>query len=164
MVIKHSSQKGDAAPAAQPAVKPIIPVRVIRRPVTMKAKIIAIAVFVLVVLCIGGIVISHKMQLPSAHIQANKYQAVYLVDGSVYFGKLTILSDGSERLTDVYYPQKQTQPNDAAKQEQSSLVKFGSELLGSEDQIIFSKAQVAYWVNLKSDSKVTKAIEAHRDK
>jgi hypothetical protein len=153
--------------------KTIIPVRIIRRPISKRTKIIWLAALSIVIILAVLVMFYRSTQLPSAFIDGDKYQAVYLTDGSVYFGKLHLLSDGSSRLTDVYYPQK-AQASDSSKAsdqsttdsktptQSSSLIKFGSELLGGEDQIIFNKTQVAYWVNLKSDSKVTKAIQSYK--
>lgn len=138
----------------------IVPVRLVRKPLTKKQWIIGIVVALLLAVAIGiGIKWVSTAGSPSAYIDTGKYQAVYLTDGSVYFGKLQLLNEGSARLTDVYYPPK-TSAQETAKnpEESSTLVKFGTELLGGEDQIVFNKTQIAYWLNLKSDSKVTKAI------
>lgn len=160
----HSARKDDTTKAPATG-RPVVPVRIIRRPISKKTKAIGGSVIGALIVVIIAALAYCGFQSPAAYIQSDKYQAVYLVDGSVYFGKLQLLNDGSSRLVDVYYPKKDAQSTDGTKQDQSSsLIKFGSELLGGEDQIIFNKIQVAYWINLKADSKVTKAIQSYKDK
>lgn len=126
---------------------------------------------VVVVMCV------YRANLPSAFIRKDTYQAVFLTNNQVYFGKLQQLGDQSTRLTEIYYPKAQQsaagakEGTDSSAQDKavtntdgSQLMKFGSELLGAEDQMIFQNSQVSYWVNLKSDSKVVQAIEAYTKK
>jgi hypothetical protein len=113
--------------------------------------------------------------MQSAYIEHDKYQAVFLTNNQVYFGKVQLLADRSVRMTDVYYLQSQTaaqaENEKMADPSQSGgtkatpqLIKLGSELHGPEDAIMFSKEQVLFWENLKSDSKVAKAIDVYKKK
>lgn len=107
-------------------------------------------------------------------IQRDKYQAVFLTNGQVYFGKLTSASGVSMQLTDVYYLQVQQDVQgetsteqaqagaEAAKDEsQVSLAKLGNELHGPEDAMQINRDQVLFWENLTDNSKVVTAIKQH---
>ena len=138
-------------------------------PRTKKQKIIALIIMAVIVILVAAGLWWKWSRTSGYFIEGDKYQAVYLTDDKVYFGKLDILNDGSYKLTNVYYPQAAPAASDkdggqSQSTASSQLVKFGSELLGGEDQIIFSKQRVSYWVNLKSDSKVVKAIDAYIQK
>jgi uncharacterized protein HemX len=103
-------------------------------------------------------------------INTSEYQAVFLTNGQVYFGKLADLNNKYVTLTSIYY--LQVQQSDGSLQNASgnttssqvSLAKLGSELHGPQDKMSISSDQMLFWENLKSDSKVVKAIEAYQNK
>jgi len=103
----------------------------------------------------------------TANMQVNskQYQAVFLANGQVYFGKLKHVNGNYVQLSDIYYLQVQqsVQPDaaktDQNKQPQVSLAKLGNELHGPEDSMYISRDQVLFWENLKEDGKVTQAIK-----
>lgn len=103
-------------------------------------------------------------------IDASKYQAVYLMNGQLYFGKLQVLSDTKLKLTNVYYLQTQnnesTDKTDAESAETTSnnvqLIKLSNAIYGPNDEMIISKDQVLYYQNLKSDSKASQLIESDK--
>ncbi|MBI3889265.1 hypothetical protein HY312_01650 [Candidatus Saccharibacteria bacterium] len=138
---------------------------------TRKRKIF-IAIILIVLVIAGGVLTWYNsMQTSGYYIQSNKYQVVVLSNNQIYFGKLQRLSDQSYRLTSVYYLQEQStagaSTDPAAKADQAAstatpqLVKLGNELHGPDDAMFFNDTQVLYWENLKSDGKVSKAIEDH---
>lgn len=102
----------------------------------------------------------------NATIKTNEFQALFLTNGQVYFGKLGNLDARYVTLTDIYYLQvQQNQQGTAAdlnSQSQVSLAKLGSELHGPEDKMSVASNQVLFWENLKPDSKVVKAITAYQ--
>lgn len=94
-------------------------------------------------------------------VKRDKYQAVFLANGQVYFGKIKTITRQYVQLTDIYYLQVQQQDqkealNNAAVQPQ--IYKLGSELHGPEDSMQISRDQFLFWENMKDDSKVVKAI------
>ena len=97
-------------------------------------------------------------------IDSNRYQAVFLANGQVYFGKLS--DNGSElvNLRNIWYLQVQegTKSADSLKdnQGQVALAKLGNELHGPDDSMSISKLQILFWENLTDNSKVVKAIQA----
>lgn len=122
---------------------------------------VAVAVVVLVVLGLG--VGMYKMMTANAGVKTSQYQAVFLSNGQVYFGKLSNISDRYVKLNDIYYLQVQqaVQPaeKDSSEQPQVSLAKLGSELHGPEDEMLINRDQVLFWENLKDEGKVVKAIK-----
>jgi len=103
----------------------------------------------------------------SKQINAKEYQAVFLTNGQVYFGKVSNVDAGYVKLTNIYYLQVtsaasgsqtvQPKASDTSNQ-QVSLAKLGGELHGPEDTMFISRQQVLFWENLKVDGKVAKAI------
>lgn len=101
----------------------------------------------------------------SKSINANAYQALFLTNGQVYFGHLSNLNGKYVTITDIYYLQVQQnlqQGSGGNTNSQVSLAKLGSELHGPEDKMHVASEQVLFWENLKSDSKVTQAIDAYK--
>ncbi len=95
----------------------------------------------------------------------SEYQAVFLSNGQVYFGKVS--GEGSPTVTvkDIYYlqVQQQVQPADekdkAAKTPQVQLVKLGNEIHGPMDEMRINRDQLLFVEDLKSDGKVVTAIK-----
>jgi len=104
-----------------------------------------------------------------AGIKSKQYQAVFLTNGQVYFGKVSHVDSSYVKITDIYYLQvQQTVQPDANKNstsnnnQQVSLAKLGGELHGPEDVMYVSRQQVLFWENLKDDGKVAKAIKDYK--
>lgn len=102
-------------------------------------------------------------------IEAEKYQAVFMTNGQVYFGHLGKLESKYSELTDVYYLQVQQDVQPAADktptdQSQVSLTKLGNELHGPTDRMHIASDQILFWENLKDDSTVVKAIKEYKTK
>ena len=101
-------------------------------------------------------------------IKSKQYQALFLTNGQVYFGKVANIDSSYVKLTDIYYLQVQqtVQPKDNAanntNNQQVSLAKLGGELHGPEDVMYVSRQQVLFWENLKNDGKVAKAIADYK--
>ncbi len=100
-----------------------------------------------------------------------KYQAVFLTNGQVYFGKVVTHSLSYVELTDIYYLQvkpvlqqgdNNSNTNSSQQQTELSLVKLGNELHGPQDRMMINKDQVVFLEDLKDDSKVTDAIKRYK--
>lgn len=95
-------------------------------------------------------------------VKSDQYQAVFLADGQIYFGKLTGIGEEYATLEDIYYlqVQQEVQPDTTAEpQTQISLAKLGNELHGPEDQMFINVDQILFWENLKDDGQVSTAID-----
>lgn len=106
-------------------------------------------------------------------VKKDQYQAVFLTNGQVYFGKLQSTSGDYLALKDIYYLQVDSaiQPStkdgevtteSTDKNSNVQLIKLGNELHGPEDEMQVSKEQVLFWENLKEDGKVSKAIASYK--
>jgi hypothetical protein len=124
-----------------------------------------VAVVVVLVLVLGGWFAWSNMNGDS-NVKSGQYQAVFLTNGQVYFGKVSNVNSSYVKLTDIFYLQVQqsVQPSssDKSNQSQVSLAKLGSELHGPEDSMFISRQQVLFWENLKNDGKVVQAINSYK--
>lgn len=98
--------------------------------------------------------------------KANRYQAVFLSNNQVYFGKLSNTRSDYPTLRDIYYLQvtQALQPRDPSTptQPRINLVKLGSELHGPEDEMRINKAHILFIEDLKADSQVVEAIQEYK--
>lgn len=99
------------------------------------------------------------------------YQAVFLSNGQVYFGKLSDVSAAYATMTDIYYLQV-TQPPLQGSQEQGqssteqqpqlSLVKLGQELHGPVDEMKINREHILFYEDLKESGRVMQAIREYQ--
>lgn len=134
----------------------------------------------LVMMSIGAILLFAVLSLvvllmyksnTNSSIDNGRYQAVFLSNGQVYFGKLHTYNGEYMKLSDIYYLQTKTKTetdsnNPQATSSQSDtnvqLIKLGSEIHGPDDEMVVSKDQILFFENLKKDSQVTKSIEKYK--
>lgn len=123
--------------------------------------ILIIGIIVLVVILLRGIgTTTLKTE--------NSYQAVFLDNGQVYFGKLKTFNRDFISLTDVYYLKagriRQGEAGGAFSGENQiiDLVKLGAELHAPEDQIIINKAHILYYEALGENGEVMNLIRRHK--
>lgn len=129
-----------------------------------RKMVVVIAVALLGLLLLGGLFF--RAANPSTMIDSGKYQAIFLTNGQVYFGKLVLLDTGYYKLTDVFYLQTAQQQSDENPQktaEDSSaqnvqLIKLGNEIHGPEDAMMIAKDQVLFFENLTKEGKVAQSI------
>jgi hypothetical protein len=131
------------------------------------ARIIMSAIAVLLLGIGGWGAYTYLKNINSQGVDKNGYQAVFLTNGQVYFGKLQSTKGDYLTLTNIYYLQVQqtVQPADAnaaVNQGETQLVKLGNELHGPQDSMRISDKQVLFWENLKADSKVSQAISNYK--
>ena len=96
------------------------------------------------------------------------YQAVFLSNGQVYFGKLSGMTASYATLTDIYYLQVTTPPTptnasqlnqqQAPQEQKLSLVKLGQELHGPVDEMKINRDQILFYEDMKEEGKVMQAI------
>jgi hypothetical protein len=124
----------------------------------------AIGIIVSLIVIVGAFAVNQKQGAAATDIEEDKYQAVFMTNGQVYFGKLQNPAGTYAKLTDVYYLQVQQAVQPAATDEKSqvSLTKLGSELHGPTDKMHISRDQILFWENLKEDSTVVKAIKEYK--
>ena len=87
-------------------------------------------------------------------IDANAYQAIFLINDQIYFGHLKNINSDYLILFDVYY----VKINDSGA---GQLIKLGiGEPHGPKDEMIINQDQILFWENLKFDSPVVKTIQS----
>jgi hypothetical protein len=131
----------------------VIPVSALRRIFVM---LLVLIVLILVVLAVrtqlfrAGI---STLFAPSAAeaIDRASYQAVFLTNGSTFFGKAQPQGDEWFLLNDVFYLT-------TSEQSGTQLIKRGSEAQGPREPMIISREQVLFIENLRDDSDVVKLI------
>lgn len=122
-------------------------------------------VAVAVVLLLLGAVAWHMMKGNGGAPRDDRYQAVFLDNGQVFFGKLKNTHGDYLTLESAYYTRKQDVPEDATEEQKAavnnnvSLARVGDEVYGPESTLRIKAEQVLFWQDLKSDSKVAKAID-----
>jgi hypothetical protein len=132
----------------------VIPVGALRRVFVMLLVVVGLIVLILVVrtqLFRAGIT---TLFAPSAAevIDRDLYQAVFLTNGSTYFGKLQQQGDDWFVLNDVFYLS-------VSEGSSPQLIKRGSEPQGPREPMIIPQAQVLFIENLRDDSEIVAAIK-----
>jgi hypothetical protein len=113
-----------------------------------------------VVSLIVGLLVGHMVtyHLTHRHHGANfttPYQAVLLINGAVYYGKLSGYGTRFPVLTDVFYIVSKTDPD--SKQVTNVLVKRGKEL-HEPDRMYLNSSQIVFVEPVGADSKVAQLI------
>jgi len=92
-----------------------------------------------------------------------EWQAVFLDNGEVYFGKVAAVNDEVVIMNNIFYLQnKEALQQGAQTKNQNSdinLIKLGNELHGPKDEMRINKGQVFFVEDMKDDSKIVKAIK-----
>ena len=163
-------------------VQPMTPMQAMPAPAQnskMPWFILAAVVILIVVL---GIVFRGKlfgakeggsMKKEEVMAKASGYQAIFLSNGQVYFGKLSDSNSTFATMTDVFYLQVVQPPlqgqQEAAQQQQQqqqqpqiSLVKLGNELHGPLDEMKINRDHILFYENLKEEGQVIKAIKDYK--
>lgn len=112
---------------------------------------------------IGGVVaLTWKYSITQP--DSDSYQAVFLDNGQVFFGKLAGVTGQYATLSRAYYSKEVNLPEDATAAQKAaaannvSLVKAGDEVYGPENTMQIRADKILFWQNLRSDSKVVRAI------
>lgn len=102
----------------------------------------------------------------------SKYQAVFLSNGQVYFGKVADVNIQTLVLEDIYYLRMSQALQALSSGEEGgqiqadnfSLVKLGNEIHGPENRMNINLDHILFIENLNNNSKVVEAISEHRSK
>ena len=112
-------------------------------------------------LAVGAGCKAESQNAAGPQIDPNRYYAVLLSNGSVYFGKLQGLGEPYPTLRDVFYVQSTTNPE--TKVVSNVLVKRGRELHGPDMMILNEKAIIMV-EPVGVQSKVAQLIEESKNK
>lgn len=92
----------------------------------------------------------------------SSYQAVFLTNNQVYFGKLIGESRDYATLNDIFYLQVAQPLQPSQPGGQVNLVKLGNELHGPADVMRINREHILFVEDLKEDSQVVKAITNYK--
>ncbi len=131
-------------------------------------KKITIAFLIIVAVVAAGWLFLESNKSAGVVVDSSKYQAVFLTNGQVYFGRVANEKKSYVSVSDVYYlvlkqplqnqkTEGETQPQDQAKPEYS-LIKLGKEMHGPTSMSI-NRDQILFIENLADDSKVVSTIK-----
>lgn len=166
------NQAGQQAAAPAPSQHPGQKQPVRRRASGRVMKIITVVMLVSATLLVGALALYLGFggsRSEDNYIDKNKFQAVFLNGGQVYFGKVRALNSRFITLDNIYYLRvnQQVQPDQKASAtaansaQDVSLAKLGCELHGPTDVMVINREQVLFWENLKTDGQVAKAIATY---
>lgn len=117
---------------------------------------LAIIIGLLLTIILGFAVYSlfSKNAEETKRIDQATYQAVFLSDDQIYFGKLRGIDSPYPILDDVYYVKLEDENAISGR-----LVKLGIiEPHGPRDQMIINREHILFWENLKPDSSIVQTI------
>lgn len=125
---------------------------------------LAVALLIIAVAFGGWLLWSANNKNTVAGIETDKYQTVYLMNGQIYFGKLTALNDTQLKLTNVYFLQTNTTDETAADASddtasKAQLIKLSEAIYDPQDEMIISKSQMLYFQNLRDDGRAAQLIK-----
>ncbi len=120
-----------------------------------KRLIVGCVLCLLVGLFLGHAITWHWVTHHEGESFQTTYQAVLLVNGAVYYGKLQGYGTHHPTMTDVFYIMSRTDPN--TKQVSNVLVKRGKELHGP-DKMYLNPNQIVFVEPVGNDSKVAQLI------
>lgn len=140
--------------------------KTISRPKVRQGRdwLIKLIIFILAIFLIGAAVyfLFFRTKSVATSPKTKDWYAVKLVDGEIFYGQVIDVKADPVVIDNVYYNYDQTKEKDSLKPAQETgnlrLVKRGQETHGPAGSMNIVRAQVLYLEELKSDSKVLKAI------
>lgn len=98
-------------------------------------------------------------------LNRDRFSAVFLVNGQVYFGKIKKVDDSEILIREAYYLKvnKDQNSSDIGQNQLSfDLLRLSQEFHGPEDEIFINKDQVIFREYLRYDSEVLKVISSQK--
>lgn len=136
-------------------------------------QVVIILLVVVIALLAYWAIKNGQIKLPASKPAKGDYQAVFLTNGQVYFGKLNNVGRQYIGLSDIYYLQVQQpiQPKPEVKEGQKpedqqpkiTLVKLGNEIHGPVGPMNINRDQVLFWEDLKDSGQVVQAIKKDKE-
>lgn len=120
-----------------------------------------LCVVVLAVAVIGLIAVFNPSE--SKFVNKDRYQAVFLTNGQVYFGKIKDVTGQYLDLRNVYYLRQEGDTSSKTANNNLTLVKLGCEIHAPEDQMVIKSNQISFWENIKPDGQVAQKIGQIKD-
>lgn len=119
---------------------------------------------ILVVATIACLAFAKDTGDQSKFVEKDKYQAVFLTNGQVYFGNVSAINKDFVRLQNIYYLTQNTTTDskgNATADGNYTLVKLGCQQIHDPtDEMLISQNQVSFWENLNANGKVVTSIKS----
>jgi hypothetical protein len=128
----------------------------VRRTALAIAGAVLVVVLALVAVALSRLLVSQDPL--AAGVNPAEYQAVFLSNGQVYFGKLTVPGGDFYYLRHVYYLQSQTSPQNPGTQRLLPQ-KLTNAIHSPEDLLIINRSQVLFVENLKRSGRLSQLIQ-----
>lgn len=128
--------------------------------ITWRRVVASLALLGLLALAAYGaadLVGSRKADLPG--VDRERYQAVVLSSGVVYFGHLRALDDDYYELRDAFFIQEVKKAN---AEPERRVLPLTQEVHGPENRMVIPRGQVVSVENLRTDSPVAEAARTHK--
>lgn len=128
---------------------------------TVMNMVIVVGAVLLVVAAAMALVVN-KPANEQKYVKTSAYQAVFLNNGQVYFGKVGALNSRYINMTDVFYltQSSSTTATNTTANSDYTLVKLGCQQIHfPTDQMLINRDQVTFWENLSDNGKVVKSIK-----
>lgn len=137
-----------------------------RRPKRRWLNAVILTLLIAIALLVGSVILITSFvggKQEADLVDSNKYQAVFLDGGQVYFGKIKSLNDDYLTIDNVYYlrvngQQQAATQTESQSQQDISLARLGCELHGPQDLMVINRSRISFWENLKDEGKVVVAI------
>lgn len=100
------------------------------------------------------------------YVNTKEYQAVFLNNGQVYFGKVSALNSKYISMVDVFYLTQNSSASTATTTANSdyTLVKLGCQQIHyPKDRMLINRDQVTFWENISDEGKVVKSIKQFQE-
>lgn len=163
-ILHNQPAPGSPPPAAQQQPKRRLSLGARFMRVEVFTVLLGIALLLVAVALYAGL---SKPGAESQQINTKQYQAIFLNNGQVYFGKITDLNNKYLVLRNVFYIENSSSVSTTQTQNSNNytLRKLGTtELHAPEDKMVINRDTVAFWENLKDSSQVvTKIGEYYKD-
>ena len=139
----------------------------IYKPYPSVYKLALAGIILLIVIGVIVFALTYKNNDSLTGVKDSKYQALFLTNGQVYFGKLRRADHKTIKINNIFYlqVQQEVQPKPKESKEagnETQLIKLGGELHGPEDEMFIDRNQVLFWESLQDDSKVMQAIKQYK--
>jgi len=163
----HHVTPQTGAAVAQPPTEPPAPKKSLLRGDDETPKwlrvITVILLFSLTVVVVGILGLIHYGNVnENKLVDTGKYQAVFLTNNQVYFGKIKAINSKYVDLQDIFYLNNQSTQGSTTSSSSTNtnlqLVKLGCEVHGPYDEMVINTDQVTFWENLRDNGQVVTAI------
>ncbi|HWT55877.1 MAG TPA: hypothetical protein VN031_02490 [Candidatus Microsaccharimonas sp.] len=125
--------------------------------------VLLFAATILALAAIAFLAVGKSDENQSKFVDKTKYQAVFLTNGQVYFGKVSNINHDFVRLNNIYYLTQNTTTDSKGNTTADgnyTLVKLGCQQIHDPtDEMLISQNQVSFWENLQDSGKVVTSIK-----